>query len=58
MTPKFAKIALTAVVLCSALGGLFWYSLQQDPSYYKHVDEVMAARTSGRASRSSFMASS
>jgi cytochrome c-type biogenesis protein CcmE len=41
MTPKFAKIALTAVVLCSALGGLFWYSLQGDLSYYKRVDEVM-----------------
>jgi cytochrome c-type biogenesis protein CcmE len=43
MTPKFAKIALTAVVLCSALGGLFWYSLQGDLSYYKRVDEVMSS---------------
>ena len=41
MQPKIAKIALTAVVLCSALGGLFWYSLQGDLSYYKRVDEVM-----------------
>ncbi len=24
MTPKFAKIALTAVVLVSAFGGLLW----------------------------------
>jgi cytochrome c-type biogenesis protein CcmE len=43
MTSKFARIALTAVVLTSALGGLLWYSLQQDAAYYKHVDEVMAS---------------
>jgi len=43
MQNKFAKIALTAVVLVSALGGLMWYSLQQDTAYYKHVDEVMAS---------------
>ena len=42
MPNKFAKIALTAVVLVSALGGLIWYSLQQDTAYYKHVDEVMS----------------
>jgi cytochrome c-type biogenesis protein CcmE len=42
MTSKIAKVALTAVVLASALGGLLWYSLQQDTAYYKHVDEVMA----------------
>jgi cytochrome c-type biogenesis protein CcmE len=43
MTHKFAKIAVTAVVLSSAFGGLLWYSLQQDTAYYKHVDEVMAS---------------
>jgi cytochrome c-type biogenesis protein CcmE len=43
MTPKLAKIALTAVVLVSALGGLMWYSLRQDTAYYKHVDEVLAS---------------
>jgi cytochrome c-type biogenesis protein CcmE len=43
MTHKFAKIALTAIVLLSAFGGLLWYSLQQDTAYYKHVDEVMAS---------------
>lgn len=43
MPNKFVKIALTAVVLASALGGLMWYSLQQDTAYYKHVDEVMAS---------------
>jgi cytochrome c-type biogenesis protein CcmE len=41
--PKVAKIALTAVVLVSAFGGLLWYSLQGDAAYYKHVDEVMAS---------------
>jgi cytochrome c-type biogenesis protein CcmE len=43
MPNKFAKIALTAVVLLSAIGGLLWYSVQQDTAYYKHVDEVMAS---------------
>jgi cytochrome c-type biogenesis protein CcmE len=43
MAHKTAKIALTALVLLSALGGLMWYSLQQDTAYYKHVDEVMAS---------------
>jgi cytochrome c-type biogenesis protein CcmE len=43
MPNKFAKIALTAVVMLSAIGGLLWYSLQQDTAYYKHVDEVMAS---------------
>ena len=43
MNTKFARIALTAVVLLSAFGGLLWYSLQQDAAYYKHVDEVMAS---------------
>jgi cytochrome c-type biogenesis protein CcmE len=43
MPNKLAKIALTAVVLLSALGGLLWYSLQQDTAYYKHVDEVVAS---------------
>ena len=43
MTSKFAKVALTAVVLASAFGGLLWYSLQGDAAYYKHVDEVMAS---------------
>jgi cytochrome c-type biogenesis protein CcmE len=42
MPNKFVKVALTAIVLSSALGGLLWYSLQQDTAYYKHVDEVMA----------------
>ena len=43
MTHKFAKIAVTAVVLLSAFGGLLWYSLRQDTAYYKHVDEVMTS---------------
>ena len=43
MPNKLAKIALTAVVLLSALGGLLWYSVQQDTAYYKHVDEVVAS---------------
>jgi len=43
MTHKFAKIAVTAIVLLSAFGGLLWYSLQQETAYYKHVEEVMAS---------------
>ena len=42
MTNKLTKVAVTAVVLASAFGGLLWYSLRQDTAYYKHVDEVMA----------------
>ena len=41
MSHKFAKIAVTAVVLVSAFGGLLWYSLREDLDYYKRVDEVM-----------------
>ena len=43
MAPKVAKIAVTAIVLLSAFGGLLWYSLRQDTAYYKHVDEVMVS---------------
>ncbi|HKY22606.1 MAG TPA: cytochrome c maturation protein CcmE [Vicinamibacterales bacterium] len=43
MANKFAKIAVTAVVLLSAFGGLLWYSLRQDAAYYMHVDEVMVS---------------
>ena len=43
MTNKLAKVALTVAVLCSAFGGLLWYSLRQDTAYYKHVDEVMVS---------------
>lgn len=43
MTHKFARIAVTAVVLTSAFGGLMWFSLKQDMEYYKHVDEVMVS---------------
>ena len=31
------------MVLGAAFGGLFWSSLAEGTSYYKHVDEVMAA---------------
>ena len=43
MTHKIAKIAVTALTLLAAFGGLLWYSLQQDTAYYKHVDEVMVS---------------
>jgi cytochrome c-type biogenesis protein CcmE len=43
MKHKFAKIAVTAVVLGSAFGGLLWYSIQQDMQYYKRVAEVMVS---------------
>jgi len=41
MTPRSIKIALTAAVLLSALGGLFYTTLSQGTEYYIHVDEVM-----------------
>ena len=40
------------------LGGLLWYSLQQDTAYYKHVDEVMASPEEWKGSRCSSTASS
>ena len=43
MSPKFAKIGLSVVVLGAAFGGLFYSSVAEGTSYYKHVDEVMAS---------------
>jgi cytochrome c-type biogenesis protein CcmE len=43
MSPKFAKIGLSVVVLGTAFGGLFYSSLAEGTSYYKHVEEVMAS---------------
>ena len=57
MTNKFAKITVTAVVLLSAMGGLLWYSLQQDTAYYMHVDEVMASPDQWRGKRCNSTAS-
>ncbi len=42
MSPKFAKIGLTVVVLGAAFGGLFYSTLAEGTEYYKHVEEVMA----------------
>jgi cytochrome c-type biogenesis protein CcmE len=42
MTPKAIKIAVTAVVLVGALGGLFYTTLSSGTEYYIHVDEVMS----------------
>jgi cytochrome c-type biogenesis protein CcmE len=41
MESKPIKIAVTAVVLTLALGGLFYSTLQEGTEYYVHVDEVM-----------------
>jgi len=43
MSPKFAKVGLSVVVLGAAFFLLFRSSLAEGTSYYKHVDEVMAA---------------
>jgi cytochrome c-type biogenesis protein CcmE len=43
MSPKFAKIGLSVVVLGAAFGGLFYSSLAEGTSYYKHVEEVMTS---------------
>ena len=42
MKTKAVKIAVTAIVLAGALGGLMYASLAEGTVYYKHVDEVMA----------------
>ncbi len=41
MNTKSIKIAATSAVFVAALGGLFYTSLSEGTSYYKHVDEVM-----------------
>ncbi len=53
MANKTVKIALTAVVLALALGGLLWSTLSEGTEYYKRVDEVMAnpAEWQGKALR-------
>jgi cytochrome c-type biogenesis protein CcmE len=43
MNQKVIRIAVTALVLAGAFGGLLWFSLRSDTEYYKHVDEVMAS---------------
>jgi cytochrome c-type biogenesis protein CcmE len=43
MSPKFAKIGLTVLVLGSAFGGLFYSTLAEGTEYYKHVEEVMVS---------------
>src|SRR5690606_6224601 len=42
MSQRTIRIALSAVVLIVALGGLMSLSLGDTAAYYKHVDEVMA----------------
>jgi cytochrome c-type biogenesis protein CcmE len=43
MSPKFAKIGLSVLVLGAAFGGLFYTTLAEGTEYYKHVDEVMVS---------------
>jgi cytochrome c-type biogenesis protein CcmE len=44
MTHRYIKIGLTALVLVGAFSGLLWSSLREGTEYFKHVDEVVAAR--------------
>ena len=43
MTQRSIRIALSAVVILAAIGGLMAMSLNANKAYYMHVDEVMAA---------------
>ena len=43
MSPKFAKIGLSVLVLGAAFGGLFYTTLAEGTEYYKHVEEVMVS---------------
>ncbi len=45
MTHRNIKIAVTAVVLASAFGFMMWTTLRDGAEYFKHVDEVVAQRT-------------
>jgi cytochrome c-type biogenesis protein CcmE len=42
MTHRNIKIAITALVLVGAFGGLLWSSLREGTEYFKYVDEVTA----------------
>ena len=46
MTHRNIKIAVTAVVLASAFGFMMWTTLRDGAEYFKHVDEVVAQRSS------------
>jgi cytochrome c-type biogenesis protein CcmE len=46
MAHRNIKIAVTAVVLASAFGFMMWTTLREGAEYFKHVDEVVAQRTS------------
>ena len=46
MTHRYIKIVVTAVVLSSAFGFMMWTTLRDGAEYFKHVDEVVAQRTS------------
>ena len=41
MTPRHIKIALTALVLGLAFGGLFWSTLRDGTEYFKNLDEFL-----------------
>jgi cytochrome c-type biogenesis protein CcmE len=43
MSQRSIRVALSAVVIVAAFGGLLSLSLGETAAYYKHVDEVMAA---------------
>ena len=42
MSPKFAKVGLTVLVLGAAFGGLFYSTLAEGTEYYKHVEEAVS----------------
>jgi len=46
MAHRNIKIVVTAVVLSSAFGFMMWTTLRDGAEYFKHVDEVIAQRTS------------
>src|SRR6478672_10986875 len=46
MAHRNIKIVVTAVVLASAFGFMMWTTLRDGAEYFKHVDEVIAQRTS------------
>ena len=51
MKTKALKIALTALVLTAALGGLMYTTLAEGTEYYMHVDEVMQDREAWKGKR-------
>ena len=51
MTPRYIKIALTALVLGGAFSLMLWSTLREGTEYFKNVDEVVASQQQWQGKR-------